>query len=804
MIGETYNNYKIIEPLGEGGMARVYIAEDTRDGSRVALKVSRESVPFSRESVSNEFDALRKLDHPSFPKSHDRFEIGERVALVMDLVEGEPAENLIDNLHQDLPAAVNFLKKAFAAMAHAGARGVIHADLKPENMLIKDDEVSIIDFGLATGATTLTAEDIKDIKGTLNYLSPEQAEGAPLDVRSDIFSMGVISYQALTGKLPFDSGYDMATLYAIMYEEPTPPSKVNTALGTKVDTFIATLLQKSPDDRFPDCASALTALEELEDNLTDDDKGGQVKITVVPFEFRGSADETDALAEGLTEELIVGLSKVEDIDVTPLSLIKRHGGSELTPERAKSEFGADFLLSGSVRRGGDQVRVTTSLIDTATTKLLWSDRHDTAFTDLFDVQDQISAAILRALHPYIRPEMAITETRRGTSSVEAYEYYLKARNYLTRNTTEDMDFARQMLDKAIEVDKEYPLAYAGMADLYGSLYMNFISHDNETWEKGVENAKKAIDLDPALPNGYRAHGRLLHLKGKYKEAIDTLIRAAALDASYGETYRTLAWACVGSGDLEQSLAWTRKALSLDAGNEETVLLKGILHTDLNEMPRAIDAFNRCLEMKPDYGRAHYLLARSYQRMGRFDEALEKYIPAAKFGGDYNIHLDYGWLLFGLGKREEGMRSIERACQEKEIEFVARFYLGYTKHLCGDEEGARKDYAIAREQSQSLLKGGDNSGYSLMTIAFTEAILDVEGLGEESYKECESFVEDNGELAFMMGRYCILREWKDEALNWIGRAICTRMGPSLDELLVDPMLEGIRADIENLRAKPKAA
>ena len=804
MIGETHNNYKILEPLGEGGMARVYIAEDVRDGARVALKVSRESVPFSRESVSNEFEALQKLDHPSFPKGHDRFEIGERVALVMDLMKGESAENLIDGLHQDLPKAMDFLKKAFAAMAHAGARGVIHADLKPENMLIKGDKVGIIDFGLATGATTLTAEDIKDIKGTLNYLSPEQAEGAPLDIRSDIFSMGVISYQALTGELPFDSGYDMATLYAIMYEEATPPSKVNTALGTKVDTFIAKLLEKSPDDRFPDCANALTALEKLEDHLTEDDHGAQVKITVAPFEFRGSADETDALAEGLTEELIVGLSKVEDIDVTPLSVIKRHGGSELTPERAKSEFGADFLLLGSVRRGGDQVRVTTSLIDTATTKLIWSEKNDTAFTDLFDVQDQISAAILKALHPYIRPDMAVTETRRGTDSVEAYEYYLKARNYLTRNTTEDMNFARQMLGKAIEIDSEYPLAYAGMADLYGSLYMNFISHDNETWEKGVENAKKAIDLDPALPNGYRAHGRLLHLKGNYKEAIDTLIRAAALDASYGETYRTLAWACVGSGDLEQSLAWTRKALSLDAGNEETVLLKGILHTDLNEMPRAIDAFNRCLELKPDYGRAHYLLARSYQRMGRFDEALEKYIPATKFGGDYNIHLDYGWLLFGLGKREDGIRSIERACQEKEIEFSARFYLGYAKHLCGDEAGAREDYSIAREQSQKLLQGGDNSGYSLMTIALTEAALGVDDLGEESYRECETFVEDNGELAFMMGRYCIVRDWKDEALNWIGRAICTRMGPSLDELLVDPMLEEIRDDIENLRATPRAA
>ncbi|MFQ5608579.1 MAG: tetratricopeptide repeat protein, partial [Candidatus Zixiibacteriota bacterium] len=530
--------------------------------------------------------------------------------------------------------------------------------MKPANILIDGDKVTVIDFGLAAGASTLTAEDIKEIKGTISYLSPEQADGRPLDIRSDIFSTGVILYECLTGKRPFDSGYDMATIYSIMYEDPVPPSKVCDSVGAIVDRVVLGMLAKDPADRYTNFTEALHALDAIRGNLKAGESRLGMKILVAPFQARGSKEEDAHLAEGLTEELIMALGQLEDITVPPLASLANIKET-ITPAQALDEFGADLLLTGTIRSAAGQVRVTATLIEVESETITWNDKFDSPATDLFDLQDTVSAAIFNALKEKLSPDTAAPQVNRGTKNVEAYEYYLKGRKYLTRNTQEDMNFALQMLEKSLEADANYSLAYAGLADLHGSMWMNYYDHTDERWERGVKRAKKAIELDPSNPSGYRAHGRLLHLKGMYDEAIRELERAATLDATYGETYRTLAWACEGKGDIAQSLAWTRKALSIHPQNEETILLQGILRYDLDHMPQAINAFQRCLELQPDYGRAHYFLAKSYQKMGRFEEASTCYPLAERFGGQPEIVIDYGWFEHCLGNTAEAIRLLRK-------------------------------------------------------------------------------------------------------------------------------------------------
>ncbi|MCH7877699.1 MAG: serine/threonine protein kinase [candidate division Zixibacteria bacterium] len=188
----TLKQYEVERLLGVGGMARVYQARDTVSGRAVALKVSRKSASFARETLANEYECYKKLDHPCFPKVYDLIEDDDRLVMVMELLEGDTLEGVMEGLPDDPPRALELMIKVMEAMSHVGERGLVHSDLKPANVILQADQIKIIDFGVAAGATSLTAEDIKEIKGTLSYLSPEQADGQPLDIRSDIFSAGVL------------------------------------------------------------------------------------------------------------------------------------------------------------------------------------------------------------------------------------------------------------------------------------------------------------------------------------------------------------------------------------------------------------------------------------------------------------------------------------------------------------------------------------------------------------------------------------------------------------------------------------
>ncbi|HSH00361.1 MAG TPA: protein kinase [candidate division Zixibacteria bacterium] len=812
MLDVTVPGYRITSSLGEGGMARVYLAERESSGDRVALKVSRASVPYARETLANEFEAYKRLEHDCFPAVYDLIEIGDRLVMVMELLEGQTLEQALEDgsegkaLFGDAEKAVELMVRVMDAMTHAGEKGMVHSDLKPANILLNDDRVMIIDFGLATGVTTMTAEDIKEIRGTISYLSPEQADGRPLDIRSDVFSAGVILYETLTGKRPFDSGYDMATIYSIMYEDPTPPSKVNSDLGAIVDRVVMSMLAKEPGDRYPDFSSVRQALEALQGNLTADDSGVGVKVVVAPFQSRGAKEEDTLLAEGLTEELIMALNQLEDVNVPPLVSVQKYQQTGLTPEQARAELGADFLVSGAIRSAAGQVRVTASLIDTQTETIAWNEKFDSPATDLFDLQDTLSAEIFQALKGKLAPDTAAPQVTRGTSNVEAYEYYLKGRSYLTRNTREDMDFARQMLELSIKADEKYSLAYAGMADLHGSMWMNYYDRTDERWNRGVEMALKAVELDPSKPNGYRAHGRLLHLRGRYDEAIPKLERAATLDASYGETYRTLAWACEGKGDLQQSLAWTRKALSVNPHNEEAILLQGILHYDLNNMPQAINAFQRCLELQPDYGRAHYFLAKSYQKMGRFDDAASKYPMAERFGGQPEIVIDYGWFERCRGNHAEAIRLLDKGAREGKLEFIIRYFLGLVLNSAGEADRATQNFRQAVVLSEEIIDKGDTTMYPVLVKALAQAELGDGDLGEALFRraELQTGGSKNGELALLCARYAARRGMREDAEKWLTMAVTWRLGISTDEARIDPDFADYHLLIDKLAQEVKAA
>ncbi|MFQ5607338.1 MAG: tetratricopeptide repeat protein [Candidatus Zixiibacteriota bacterium] len=564
------------------------------------------------------------------------------------------------------------------------------------------------------------------------------------------------------------------------------------------------MLAKEPAERYSDFGEVCAALEALRGNLDADDEGGSLRVTVFPVRAR-SADSDDALfAEGLTEELVMGLGKLEAVDVTPLAQVKKLTETELTPELSREKFGADILVGGAIRRAGDKIRITVALTETSSGKVIWDDKYDSTVNDLFELQDTVTAEIVSALGEHLAPDATAAKASRGTENVEAYEFYLKGRKYLTRNTQDDMEYARKMLERAIEIDQNYPLAYAGLADLHGSLFMNYYDRSHENWERGIEMAKKAIELGPTMPIGYRAQGRLLHLQQHYDEAIEALKRAAAIDASYGETYRTLAWACEGKGSLSESLAWTRKALSINPHDEETILLQGILNYDLNNMAQAINAFQRCLELAPDYGRAHYFLAKSYQKMGQFEQALKKYVVADRFGGQSEITWDYGWLHLCLGNTDEAISLLGRASESKEQEFSVRYYLAIAQRVKGDLASAQKNFRRTYEVCRRQIEEGDPTMHPALVMCLCETGLGIGDRGESRFRELAEKVTTNGELAILCAQYSSERGWREETVKWLDRALNWRLGFAEPEALIEPFFKDYQDEIKELGHRAQAA
>ncbi|MBN4057123.1 protein kinase [bacterium AH-315-J21] len=797
--------YRSVRELGSGGMARVFLAVNTETDENVALKVSRQSVTHSREALKNEFLTYQRLDHSSFPNVLELIEDDDRLIMVMDYLEGETLEELLTKGSIAPSYSMKLMLDISSAMSHAGEKGVIHTDLKPANIIIHDDNIKIIDFGLASGASTLTAEDIKQIAGTLNYFSPEQADGRSLDIRTDIFSAGVILYELLTGKRPFEQPYDMATLYSIMYEEAVPPSKLNANLGSVVDTLLQGMLEKQAEDRYPDFAAVTSAIEAISGNIDASSQKTVIPVTVFPFQMRQSNSDDELFVDGITDELIALLGQLENVEVTPFMVIKHRFEEGMTPEIVRTEFGSDFLLTGTIMRASQRIRVSVALLDTSTSKTIWREKYDSPVTDIFDLQDLICAQITSALKVELIQGDEKSKTSHSTENVQAYEFYLKGRNYLTRNTREDMEFAQSMLENAIAIDPQYPLAYAGLADLHGSRYMNYFDRSMENWERGIVQAQKSIDLDSSKPNGFRAYGRLLHLRGRYDEAIEYLSRAVTLDSKYAEAYRTLAWANEGKGDLPASLAWTRKALSIDSQSEETILLQGMLYYDLDSMPQAINAFRRCLELRPDYGRAHYFMARSFQKMGRFDEALSGYTRAKQYGGQPEIYLDYGWLLHCLGKNEIAIEVLLEACGGNQQKHLAHCYLGMLFGGLGREVESRENFAEALKLSTQMIGQGDDSSYPVIVNAISLIGLGREGEADKLYRRVvvSPEVSGNGELAILCARFCSRRGWEEETKKWLSNALSWRLGFSEVEALVDPAFSEFHGYMRSVAASSAA-
>jgi len=629
--GATFAGYAIERELGRGGMATVYLAEDPKHHRRVALKLLNPEFAASSGGVRflREIEIAATLTHPNILPLYDSGEEDGQLFYVMPYVDGGSLRQRLDREHQlPIAEAVRLAREVADALAYAHEHGVVHRDIKPENVLLEGAHPVITDFGVARARATIVAGFSTEAGlalGTPGYMSPEQASGeTTVDARTDQYALACVLYEMLAGHPPFVGGNAMAILARHMMDPPPKLVTIRPEVPRPVREALSRGLAKAPADRFGsirEFADALVAPAAV--------PGPGSSIAVLPFVNLSGPPEDKYLGDGMAEEIILALTKIEGLRVASRTSSFALKEKRLDIRAIGELLNVTAVLEGSVRRAGDTLRVTAQLVNTADGYYLWSARFDRDRKDVFAIYDDIAANIARALRVVLREDDRRAITKAPTTDLDAYDYYLRGRQFFHQRRKKSVIFARQMFERAIQRDPNYARAYAGVADACSFLVQHY--QDDSTpmnLQQADATSQTALELDPALPEAHAARGYALALLQRFPEAEQEFRRAMELDPTQFEARYFYARTCFQQGDLERALELFLDASRVREDHEALYFaaqtLSALGRTDEAEAAyrRALPVIERHLELNPDDARAITMAAVSASRLGDRDRGLE--------------------------------------------------------------------------------------------------------------------------------------------------------------------------------------
>jgi serine/threonine protein kinase/tetratricopeptide (TPR) repeat protein len=528
MIGTTLGHYRILESLGAGGMGEVYLAEDSRLGRQVAIKLIPPDLRRNQDRIARfdrEARTLAALHHPNVALVFGLEESDGERFLVMEYVRGTTLEERIASGPMSLDELVSVAVQIADGLAAAHAENVVHRDLKPANVMLSDrGAVKILDFGIATSAITPTgaARDeeptaeldprltaIGTAVGTAAYMSPEQALGRAVDSRSDLFSFGALIYEMATGRRAFRGPTLAAVIAGVLSGKPTDAGPGETPLPEALEPVVRRLLDREPARRFQSVLELRTALDEIRNRGRTQIPSPTTSIAVLPFLNRGGNPDDDYFSDGLSEELINALSRLPGVKVTARSSAFQFRGREVDVREVGRTLGVDAVLEGSVRIAGTRLRITSHLAGCADGLQLWSDRFDGEMQDVFDTQDEIVKAIVDRLEIELGGRSSEHLVRRGTENLEAYHLLLKARHRMTEFQEPGLVAALRYLEDAIDLDPGYADAYGLIAECE-LIRSHFGDAPGAEAFPAIRSAvHRALELDPDLGPARAVHGLYL-------------------------------------------------------------------------------------------------------------------------------------------------------------------------------------------------------------------------------------------------------------------------------------------------------
>jgi eukaryotic-like serine/threonine-protein kinase len=768
LVGKLIGHYRIESLIGVGGMGEVYLARDERLGRKAALKVLPHSLTTDEAQLSrfkNEARTASALNHPNILTVYEIGAEGDVQFIATEFIEGSTLRASLTCGRLNPHAALEIAVQVASALAAAHDAGVVHRDIKPENIMLRPDGYAkVLDFGIAKLTAQRRASDDHRVEttallqtrpglmlGTAHYMSPEQARGQKVDARSDIWSLGVVLYEIVTGNPPFRGETPSDCIAAILTTEPPPLSGVLPDVPARLESILQKALRKNTDERYQTIKEMLAELRilkaklEAKSSLSQTKSGGdsnaskikrpkrsvlvtlgaalfaaaavacfflfgtrapsanEKSIAVLPFENLSEDKSNAYFADGIQDEILARLSKIADLKVISRTSTEKYKSKPDNVREIAKQLGVSNILEGSVQKAADQVRVSVQLINATTDGHLWAEIYDRKLTDMFKVETDIAKTIAETLQAKLTGSEEHAISVKPTADAAAYQSYLKGRFFWGRRSGNNIPKAIEYFEEAIRQDPNYALAYAGLAEAWITLPGHASARLQDVKPKAKEAALKSLQIDDTLAGAHTALAQVLFFDLDFAGAIKEFQRAIDLDPNYATAHHWYAnGPLLALGRFDEAIAEGARAVELDPLSPIINVNQANNFIIAGRCDEAIHQIRKALELDPEFGYAHSNLGLALELKGDLPGAIAEFRRAHQLNGD-PLSLAYLGNLYGkTGNVTEAANILTELEQLTKTKYVSAYAFALVQAGLGNRaEALRSLEKCYTDRSQEI-------------------------------------------------------------------------------------------------------